>query len=179
MKLATIIFTLAACLIIFGCSKEEEKSATVQSNDPAPKAAEKPLVVEKTEQAVEMAKEKVAEVTEQTKEKVMQVTEQAQEKVAQVTTQTQGLITTALPSPSGTGKAVYTKSCASCHKMGIIGAPKTGDKTTWEPLINAGTESLIHSAIKGKGSMPAKGGNSSLTDDEVKAAVEYMVEKSK
>ncbi|SDZ93984.1 Cytochrome c5 [Desulfuromusa kysingii] len=176
MKLMTIVFALSAFLILSGCSKEEE---TASSPSSAPPAVEKSAVAEKTEQAVKMVEEKVAEVTEQTKEKITQVTEQGQEKVEQMKTQAQGMITSAQSMlPSGTGQTVYSKSCSSCHKMGIIGAPKTGDKATWEPLISGGMEPLVTAAINGKGNMPAKGGNSSLTDDEVKAAVEYMVEQS-
>lgn len=177
MRLMTIVIALSACLIFFGCSKSEEKAAP-QSSTPPP--VEKPAVVEKTEQAVKKVEEKVALVTEQTKEKIAQVTEQTQEKVAQVKTKAQELIASAQSAlPSGTGQKAYSKTCSSCHKMGIIGAPKTGDKTAWAPLISGGTEPLVQAAINGKGRMPAKGGNSSLTDDEVKAAVEYMVEQAK
>ncbi|MFK5925743.1 MAG: c-type cytochrome [Desulfuromusa sp.] len=179
MKLVTIMIALAVCLFVVGCSKDDDKSTPAQGSAPAPKAVEKPAVVEKVEQVVEKTKEKVAQATEQVQEKVAEVTEKAKEKVAQVTTQAQGLIATALPSVSGNGQAVYTKSCASCHKIGIIGAPKTGDKAAWAPRISGGTESLVKSAINGKGKMPAKGGSSSLTDNEVKAAVEYMVEQGK
>lgn len=77
------------------------------------------------------------------------------------------------------GQAVYTKSCAACHDSGVMGAPKTGDKAVWEPLIAEGVDTLTQNAIKGEGKMPPKGGNMSLSDDEVKAAVEYMVDKSK
>ncbi|MDX2494530.1 MAG: c-type cytochrome [Desulfuromusa sp.] len=185
MRLITMMFVLAACLVFVGCSKEENKTSS------APQPAEKPAVVEKTEQVVqkveekvaevtEQAKEKVAEVTEQAKEKAAVVTEQAKEKVEQVKAQTQGLIaSTQSAMPSGTGQTVYSKSCSSCHKLGIIGAPKTGDKTAWAPLISDGVEKLVDNSIKGIGKMPARGGNSKLTDDEVKAAVEYMVEQSK
>ena len=176
MRLMTIVFALSACLIFSGCSKKEEKASPQSS---APPAVEKPAVVEKTEQMVKKVEEKAAQVTEQAKEKVAQVTKQGQKKVEQMKTQAQGLITSAQSVlPSGTGQTVYSKSCSSCHKMGIIGAPKTGDKTAWVPLISGGMETLVKAAIHGKGNMPARGGNSSLTDDEVKAAVEYMVEKS-
>jgi len=78
-----------------------------------------------------------------------------------------------------TGKAVYEKSCSVCHDSGIAGAPKVGDKQAWSEGIGDGIDSLVQIAINGKGAMPAKGGNAALTDDEVKAAVHYMVEKSK
>ncbi len=77
------------------------------------------------------------------------------------------------------GQTIYTKSCAACHDSGVMGAPKIGDKQAWAPLAAEGVDVLSQNSINGKGKMPPKGGNMKLTDDEVKAAVEYMVEKSK
>ena len=74
-----------------------------------------------------------------------------------------------------TGKAVYQKTCMVCHAAGIAGAPKAGDKTAWAPHLARGTDQLYMSAIKGFKAMPPKGGNPSLSDAEVKAAVDYMV----
>ncbi len=76
------------------------------------------------------------------------------------------------------GEEVYQKSCASCHDNGIAGAPKLDDSAAWESRLKGGKEQLYQSSLQGKGSMPAKGGNSSLKDDEVKAAVDYMVEQA-
>ena len=78
-----------------------------------------------------------------------------------------------------TGKMVYEKSCVACHVTGLAGAPKTGDKEAWSALMENGMEHLTESVINGKGAMPAKGGNSDLSDDEVKAAVGYIVEQSR
>lgn len=77
------------------------------------------------------------------------------------------------------GEAVYKASCASCHASGVAGAPKVGDKAAWAAGIKKGNAGLYEVALKGKGMMPAKGGNAKLSDDEVKAAVDYMVSKSK
>ena len=71
------------------------------------------------------------------------------------------------------GKAVYEKTCAMCHSAM---APKFGDKAAWAPLIKRGAKELTASVMKGKGSMPAKGMASS--EDDVAAAVEYMMSKS-
>ena len=76
-------------------------------------------------------------------------------------------------------KTIYTSSCASCHGTGAAGAPKLGDKAAWAPRIKAGAEPLYNSAIKGKNAMPAKGGNASLSDSDVKAVVDYMVSQAK
>lgn len=78
-----------------------------------------------------------------------------------------------------TGKAVYDKSCASCHASGVMGAPKTGDKAAWKAHIALGSKHLDEVAIKGFGKMPPKGGNMALSDAEVRAAVVYMVEQSR
>lgn len=83
---------------------------------------------------------------------------------------------------NGHAKAVYEQSCAVCHDHGVAGAPKTGEADAWTDRIATGVDTLTQRAITGytgdEGVMPAKGGNMSLTDEEVRAAVEYMVEKS-
>ena len=86
---------------------------------------------------------------------------------------------TAVSASDDAGKSVYAKSCAACHDSGVMGAPKVGDKDAWAPLIAEGVDVLDQNAINGVGKMPPKGGNMQLSDDEVKAAVGYMVDKSK
>ena len=78
-----------------------------------------------------------------------------------------------------TGEQVYKKSCFACHDTGVLQAPKLGDKAAWAPRIAEGMDELFHVALHGEGQMPAKGGDPSLSDEEIKAAVTYMVEKSK
>ena len=77
------------------------------------------------------------------------------------------------------GQATYDKVCFACHAQGIAGAPKQGDMAAWEARIGKGTDTLYQNAINGftgnAGMMPAKGGNPSLSDDEVRAAVDYML----
>lgn len=81
------------------------------------------------------------------------------------------------------GKGTYDSACAACHAAGVAGAPKLGDKAEWGTRIAQGNAKLYEHAIKGyqgkKGFMPAKGGNAALKDDAVKAAVDFMVSKSK
>ena len=83
---------------------------------------------------------------------------------------------------SALGKSVYGKTCALCHSAGIAGAPKPGDKDDWGPRIAQGNDTLYKHAIEGftgaKGMMPPRGGGAKLTDDEVKAAVDFMVNQS-
>lgn len=78
-----------------------------------------------------------------------------------------------------TGQAIYEKNCSSCHTSGVAGAPKLGDKAAWGPLISDGLDQMVQIAIDGKGAMPPKGGNPGLSNDEVRAAVNYMVEQSR
>lgn len=73
------------------------------------------------------------------------------------------------------GEKIYSANCVACHATGVAGAPKIGDKTAWEPHLAKGIETLYTNSIKGINAMPPKGGNLSLTDEETKAAVDYMV----
>ncbi|NTW68544.1 MAG: cytochrome c5 family protein [Chlorobiaceae bacterium] len=81
------------------------------------------------------------------------------------------------------GKATYDASCVTCHKTGLMGAPKLGDKAAWAPRIKQGEAVLVSHSIKGfqgkVGMMPPKGGNAKLTDIQVGNAVAYMVSGSK
>jgi cytochrome c5 len=77
------------------------------------------------------------------------------------------------------GKKVYDSTCMVCHATGVAGAPKLGDKAQWAPHLMHGMDALVQSVLKGKGAMPPKGGNASLSDDDVRAAVQFMVSQSK
>ena len=72
------------------------------------------------------------------------------------------------------GKAVFEGTCVACHGTGAAGAPKAGDKAAWAPRLKTGMDALYASALKGKNAMPPKGGNMSLSDADVKAAVDYL-----
>lgn len=84
----------------------------------------------------------------------------------------------AATSPKADGKAVFESTCKLCHGGNIPGAPVVGKKEDWAPRIKQGQETLHKHALEGFNSMPAKGGNTSLSDDEVKAAVDYMANQS-
>lgn len=73
-----------------------------------------------------------------------------------------------------TGEQVYTAVCAGCHIAGAAGAPKFADAAAWSAPIATGLQSMIASVVKGKGAMPAKGGNPALDDFEIARAVVYM-----
>jgi cytochrome c5 len=73
------------------------------------------------------------------------------------------------------GEQVFKKNCFACHGTGIPNIPKVGDKEAWAPRIAQGEAVLVEHAMKGFNTMPPKGGNAALTDDEIKAAVDYLV----
>lgn len=76
------------------------------------------------------------------------------------------------------GDAVYQQNCLACHGSGAMGAPMLGDKAVWAPRIAQGYETLVKHAIEGIRMMPARGGNPSLSDDEVANAVVYMANEA-
>lgn len=77
------------------------------------------------------------------------------------------------------GEELVKKNCKVCHAQGINGAPIIGNAKMWEPRITKGVDELANNATNGFGLMPAKGGNTALTDEEIRLAVEFMVSKVK
>ena len=81
------------------------------------------------------------------------------------------------------GKTIFGNLCTTCHTNAATGAPVITDKAAWAPRIGQGMDTLLKHAIAGftgsKGTMPAKGGNPSLTDAQVKATVEWMISQVK
>lgn len=90
-------------------------------------------------------------------------------------------VVTAAPA-NDVGEKTFKGTCSMCHQTGAAGAPILGKKEDWAPRIAQGNDLLYKHAIEGftgaKGMMPAKGGMASLKDEDVKAAVDYMVAKS-
>ena len=78
-------------------------------------------------------------------------------------------------SASTDGQKIYQKSCQACHATGAAGAPKLGDKEAWAPRIAKGNDALLSSVKNGLKAMPPKGTCMSCSDDELRAAVDYMV----
>jgi len=89
----------------------------------------------------------------------------------------------AAPPRSRDGQQIYQTTCVACHDAGIAGAPKLGDKSQWAKHIAKGLDTLYASAVNGvqgsAGAMRPKGGNPALSAAEVRAAVDYMVARSK
>lgn len=74
---------------------------------------------------------------------------------------------------------IVTYQCALCHGPGTGGAPKIGDRKAWEARAARGLDSLVESAARGKGAMPPRGGLSTLTDLELRQAIEHMIARSR
>lgn len=80
------------------------------------------------------------------------------------------------------GESTYKAACFACHDTGVANAPVIGDKVAWSSRLELGMSALYKTAVDGdaaKPTMPAKGGNPSLSDEAVKAAVDHMVAQSR
>ena len=78
-----------------------------------------------------------------------------------------------------TGEEIYQTKCSACHATGAAGAPKFGDAAAWAARIEKGSEALYASALKGVNAMPPKGMCMECSNDEIRAAVDYMTTNAK
>lgn len=149
MKIGSMLVVASMAVLLAACGKQESAAPAAPAPAPAPAAAPAPAPAPVAAAPAESA---------------------------------------AAPAPAAAaagpnGKSIYGKVCALCHAAGVAGAPKPGDKEAWAPRIAQGNDVLYKHAIEGftgeKGMMPPRGTGASLTDDEVKAAVDYMVGLSK
>ena len=161
-----LILVVFAVFLLAGCSNEKTETVAVDKAPPVKTAEEAAQTMTETTQAVQ---EKVQQTADQVVEKVGEVKAEA-EKVVQQTTDKVAALADSLDA----GKAVYQASCNSCHGSGIMGAPKLGDER-----LKSDVETLVKNSIKGIGRMPARGGVASLSDEQVRSAVEYMVSQGK
>jgi len=74
------------------------------------------------------------------------------------------------------GAAIYQQACFACHATGAANAPKLYDKAAWAPRLPMGKEALLSSVLNGKGAMPPKGGRMDLSDEQISAAVDHMLQ---
>lgn len=79
---------------------------------------------------------------------------------------------------SASGKQLYDANCKVCHAQGLNGAPILGNRKMWRGRLTQGPDLLIQHAIEGYGLMPAKGGKTSLSDEQVAAIVRYMISEA-
>lgn len=82
---------------------------------------------------------------------------------------------TQVAAEGGVGEKIVNQVCAMCHASGLMNSPRIGNAEDWAPRLEQGIETVYDHAINGLNMMPARGGNPSLTDDEVKAAVDFMI----
>ena len=82
------------------------------------------------------------------------------------------------PAAPRSGTEVVQQVCAACHGAGVLGAPKIGAKADWQPRLAQGFDTLLNHSVNGIRTMPPKGGNPSLSEDELKAALTEMLEES-
>ena len=91
----------------------------------------------------------------------------------------------AAPAPANTatanaaGEKLYKSTCFACHGTGVANAPRLGDKAAWAPYIATGMDEMLKVVKTGKGAMPPKGGAMNASDDDLRAAIEYMVSAAK
>lgn len=160
------------------------------STDPAPQPSAPAPAAKPAEEAVQRATETVQQVVEkgqELKDEAGKYVEKTSETVAakaqelevgaeKLVQQGSDRLAALVPSAAtfDQGSSIYQQNCRSCHDSGMMGAPKIG-----HARYRADIDVLVENSINGVGRMPARGGNRNLTDDQVRAVVEYMVEKSK
>ncbi|MEH6650164.1 MAG: c-type cytochrome [Motiliproteus sp.] len=169
MKNNTIGFCTAGvtALLLMGCGEEKKEVAPSVTKQEAVKSTAVKPDLAKPEIVKPVAESSTTETVNSA------VVDQVEEKMA---TEVEGVKASAVAAASS-GESIYNGLCFSCHNTGLAGAPKLGDKAAWAPRIDTGLESLYGTALNGKGAMPAKGGNPSLSDADVKATVDYMLSK--
>jgi cytochrome c5 len=102
---------------------------------------------------------------------------QAQAQPAAPAAQAQAPAQQATVNPAG--EKLYKTTCFACHGTGVAGAPKFGSKADWDKYIQTGIDTMVKTAISGKGAMPPRGGAANASDADIRAAVEYMVHAAK
>jgi len=85
----------------------------------------------------------------------------------------------AAPAGPRSGEDIYKTTCFGCHGTGAAGAPKFGDSAAWSARTSKGLDAVISNAINGINAMPPRGTCASCSDDDIAAAVNYMVDNSK
>ncbi len=159
-------------LFLVGCDSQQEDSSAQQPAEEAVVAEQAPAT--DTAAAEEAAPAEAADAAD-TAEAAAADTEAAAEPV-----EAEAAAPEAVPAAMS-GEQVYQKSCVSCHGTGAANAPKFADKAAWEPRIAKGMDALYASAMNGVPgtAMMAKGTCGTCSEDEIKAAVDYMVSKAR
>ncbi|MFO7765916.1 MAG: c-type cytochrome [Pelovirga sp.] len=179
------VFCLFAVVLLLTACSDDSTDTAAQPDTSESTAAEGTVqkATDAVQKTADQVVEKGAELKEETQEVVQKASDAVAEKTDEVQTGAQQLVKdgsdklAALTPSAATfdqGSSVYEQNCRSCHDSGIMGAPEIG-----ADRYSADIEELVTNSINGIGRMPARGGNSSLSDEDVRAAVMYMVEESK
>lgn len=83
----------------------------------------------------------------------------------------------AVAADEATGREVFVQNCALCHVHGVAMAPRVDNQAEWRPRLLFGRRVLLNSVLRGKGGMPPKGGNASISDEQAAAGLDYMLEQ--
>lgn len=82
---------------------------------------------------------------------------------------------------AASGAQVYEQNCMACHGEGVAGAPKTGEVGAWQERLPKGIDAMVAIVIEGvqgySGAMPPRGGNPDLSDEQIREAVQYMLDR--
>ena len=151
-----ILLVATLSLLVVSCGKSDESAQVTNTGSEVPDTQ----VTTVSEAPATAETIKVAEETVAVSEPVAQAPQQ---------------------SDAAVGEAVYKKACISCHMTGAAGAPSVGDAPAWESRIARGSALLVQSAINGVPgtAMMARGACGTCSDDDIKAAVEYMIAQSR
>lgn len=82
----------------------------------------------------------------------------------------------AVAADQSTGREVFVQNCALCHVHGVAMAPRVDNQAEWRPRLLLGRQVLLNSVLRGKGGMPPKGGNASISDEQAAAGLDYMLQ---
>jgi cytochrome c5 len=89
-----------------------------------------------------------------------------------------GAVAPAAAAAARSGEQVYNSACMACHSSGVAGAPKLGDQAGWSARAGKGIDGLLSTAISGLNAMPPKGTCADCSDDELRAAIEYILQQT-
>lgn len=168
MKYASCLIVLAT-LSLAACGESDEAPVTPSQPEPAPIVAAEPVGEDMIDPAVPPAASAADPI---------KVSPPAQPTPAPPAPATEPEAVSA-QTDLAHGQKIYRQACAFCHDKGVAGAPTTGDAVAWSLRLAQGIDSLYTAALNGKGAMPARGGNPSLTDADVKAAVDHIMAHSR
>jgi len=180
MKYVATFLIVASAASLLACGKSEDTpapAAEVAQTEPAPVAAPEPVTP-----PVEPPSAPKPEAAQPAAASQPATTKPAEAGPAKPVPAAKPTSESAPSTPSpdlAHGQQIYRQACAFCHDKGVAGAPKIGDAAAWSPRLAQGMDALYAASLRGKGAMPAKGGNPSLADADVKAAVDYLVAQSR